>query len=367
MSLANDLPTDQQQRYARHLILPQVGVSGQKKLQKARVLVIGAGGLGSPIALYLAAAGVGCIGLMDDDQVSLANLQRQILYTTEDVSKNKVATAQKRLFELNPTIEIKAIHERLTKENAAECVSAYDIIVDGSDNFSTRYIANEACIVAKKPLVFGAIYRFDGQISVFGINDGPCYRCVYPEAPAAEAVPGCSEAGVLGVLPGVIGTLMATEVLKIILSIGDVLSGKMVIYDALSAHFQKVEIKRRADCKTCGDHPVQYNLISETKEISTPGLQPKELLALLDQAYPPYLLDVRNEDEFTAFHLPRSVNIPLAQLTKSIDKLPINAPIIIVCQSGVRSARALEILNNAGVTDARHLSDGLQALKFFLS
>ncbi|MBC7466974.1 MAG: molybdopterin-synthase adenylyltransferase MoeB [Bdellovibrio sp.] len=359
--------SDQQQRYARHLILPEVGPSGQEKLQKARVLVIGAGGLGSPIALYLAAAGVGCIGLIDDDQVSLANLQRQILYTTDDVSKNKADTAQKRLFELNPTIEIKAIHARFTKENAAECVAGYDIVVDGSDNFSTRYIVNEACIVAKKPLVFGAIYRFDGQISVFGLNNGPCYRCLYPEAPAAEAAPGCSESGVLGVLPGVIGTLMATEVLKIILNIGIIMSGKIMIYDALSAHFQTLGIKRRADCKTCGENSVQYNLISETKESIKEGLQPKELLALLDQAYPPYVLDVRNEEEFVAFNLPRSTNIPLAQLSKKLSEIPRNAPVIVVCQSGVRSARALEILTAAGIIDVRHLSDGLQALKFFLS
>jgi sulfur-carrier protein adenylyltransferase/sulfurtransferase len=351
---------DYDARYARHFSLPGIGRDGQQKLQSARVLIVGVGGLGSPIALYLAAAGVGHIALIDDDKISLANLQRQILYSTSQVSQSKVDVAQKRLLELNPELQIEAIHDRITAKNAEQLVGRYDLIVDGSDNFSSRYVVNEACVRAKKPLVFGAIYRFDGQVSVFGLANSPCYRCLYPEAPQAEAVPGCSEAGVLGVLPGVVGTLMATEVLKIILGIGKSLSGQVLIYDALGADFRRMKISRRQDCQTCGDHAYAKLSVEITDSTPATTIGAEELKNLLMGTKPPILIDVRSEDEFLSRHLPGSLNIPLAQLSKNLDRIPQGSQVIVVCQSGKRSARAVEILRASDRQDIHHLDGGLE-------
>lgn len=361
---------EENQRYARHFNLPEVGRNGQLQLKRAKVLIVGAGGLGCPIALYLASSGVGKIGIIDDDTICLSNLQRQILFTTREVSKSKVLQAKTHLEALNPEIQIDAIQLRLTTKNAREIVRQFDLILDGSDNFSTRYLVNDACVLEKKPLIFGAVFRFDAQMSVFGYKDGPCYRCLFPTPPSQGEVPNCSEAGVLGVLPGTIGTLMATEALKIILGIGDILSGELLTYDALRSQFQRIKIFRRQNCLACSElnglreiasieePPINCQAHSVGTDISTEELQ----ALLVERNISFYLLDVRSTNEYQQGHLPRSVNIPLPLLFEQLNQVPTHLPIIIYCQSGQRSARALEVLLSLGYSDVRQLAGGLQRI-----
>jgi len=352
---------DKQKRYARHFALSQVGEAGQQKLKNSRVLIIGAGGLGNPVALYLTAAGIGQIAIVDHDDVSLENLQRQILYKTADISKNKAFASEANLHAVNPNVKILALSEYFDSKNAAALLNDYDIVVDASDNFETRYFVNRACVLAKKTLVYGAIFRFDGQVGVFNHKGSSCYACLYPNPPAVEAVPNCSESGVLGVLPGVVGTLMATEVLKIILEIGSPLSDRIVAYDALATHFQTLKVTKNLSCKVCSGQSLKDTSI----DISSPGpefeISKNTLRELLLSPSPPHLIDVRSFEEFASFHIPNSKNVPLHLLAQEIGALPKENKIVFICQSGIRSARAIEILRATGRQDLFHLTGGLNA------
>ncbi len=327
----------EKQQYSRHLILDEIGEAGQLKLKQAKVLVIGAGGLGCPILQYLTAAGVGTIGIVDNDVVDASNLQRQVLYTHEDVGTPKVLAAKTRLSALNPNIRINTYHTFLTRDNAVELFEQYDIIVDGSDNFPTRYLTNDASILAKKPLVFGSIFKFDGQVAVFNFNDGPSYRCLYPTPPKPNSIPNCSDIGVLGVLPGIIGTLQANETLKIILGLGDVLSGKLLQFDAL--HLRQFILKfKKTEASTIEKLEDNYEFfcgISEYNEITL-----EELEASKDQYN---LLDVRTEAEHEDENI-GGINIPIGELLFSLEDVPTDKPLVVYCQEGIRSKGAIDLL-----------------------
>ncbi len=345
---------EENERYQRHFSLPQVGREGQAKLKRAKLLIVGAGGLGCPAALYLAAAGVGEISLVDFDQVKLSNLQRQILFSTDRLGSLKVDVAKSSLEQLNPSIKINAIPLKLTKSNAAELIEAHDFIIDGTDNFEARYLINDFCVANKKPLVFGAIYRFDGQVSVFNFEGGPCYRCLYPKAPLLEAVSNCSEAGVLGILPGIIGSLMANEALKLILGIGQIASGRVLLFDSLRSEFSKREFKSKIDCSGCGKAP---HLIQEDK----PPI--KELFIDKMSALSEYfVLDVRGPGEYKAKHLSGAFNISLAQLRSQLTQVPNEQNILVVCKSGKRSRRAAEILLDSGFQNVYQFAGGLDRI-----
>lgn len=349
---------DQLERYSRHLLLPHVGRQGQERLLRGRVLLVGVGGLGSPAALYLAAAGVGTLGLVDADRVDLSNLQRQVLHETSSVGMSKLESARTRLHALNPDLNIELHEGRLTSANALDILGGYDVVVDGSDNFPTRYLTNDACVFLGKPNVYGALQHFDGQASVFWpAGGGACYRCLFPEPPPPGAVPTCAEAGVLGVLPGVIGTLQATEAVKLLLEIGEPLVGRLLLYDALAMEFRTVRLRRNPECPVCGDNPTVRDLVDyehfcggggkglEVAEVSAREL--REQLAG-DPALP--LLDVRNPDEFEAGHLPGAKLIPLGELQKRLGELEQlrGGRIVVYCKGGGRSARACELLREAG-------------------
>ena len=348
-------PTEKE-RYARHLAIPEVGESGQLNLKRARILLVGAGGLGAPIALYLAASGVGHLTIVDHDQVSLSNLQRQVLFTTSDVGQSKARLTKSRLNALNPEVEVQAVSEKLTTQNARELIKQHDLIIDGTDNFATRYLINDACLLEKKSFVFGAIFRFDAQVSLFGTPNGPCYRCLYPEAPGAEASPNCAEAGVLGVLPGTAGLLMATEATKYILKIGEPLAGKILQYDALSTTFYRIAVAKRDDCQSCGPKSLLKDLSRHESRASEASIS---AIDFRNRAAEAWILDVRNEDEFASGHWRHSHLIPLAQLATRIGEIPSDRDLIVVCQSGKRSARAVEILHAHGYTRASTVDGGL--------
>jgi adenylyltransferase/sulfurtransferase len=353
------------QRYSRHLLLPEVGIEGQERLKKARILVIGAGGLGSPTILYLAAAGVGTIGIVDFDQVDLSNLQRQIIYTNDDVSSSKVERAAARATSLNPEIQLQRHDVRLSSENALEIFSGYDIIVDGTDNFSTRYLVNDACVFSKKPNVYGAIYRFEGQASVFAHKDGPCYRCLFPDPPPPDAVPNCAEGGVLGVMAGIIGCIQATEALKIILGIGNSLSGKLLIYDSLAMNFDSVAIPKNPNCPICGTNPSIQKLedITVTCESqqapTTVSISATELERELKSGHKLLLLDVRTPQEVAISRIADSTHIELAELPNRLSELNSDADIVAYCKSGVRSNKAVQLLLEHGFKKARNLEGGI--------
>jgi len=371
------LSKDEVQRYSRHLIMPEVGVEGQQKLKAARVLCVGAGGLGSPSALYLAAAGVGTIGLVDFDVVDLSNLQRQVLYTTADVGRPKLRAASERLRALNPDLNVITHETMLNSSNALEIFRAYDIIVDGADNFPTRYLVNDACVLTGRPNVYGSIFRFDGQVSIFGAKNGPCYRCLYPEPPPPGLVPSCAEGGVLGVLPGTIGTLQATEAIKLIIGAGEPLIGRLLLYDALQMKVRTLKLKRDPECPVCGDHPTVTKLIDYEQfcgltpqvKAQASGTLPKELeetplelKAQIDAKANIWILDVREPNEFNICRIPDSTLIPLGELQKRLGEIPqgANGPEIIVhCRSGVRSAKAVNILREHGITNAKNLKGGI--------
>jgi adenylyltransferase/sulfurtransferase len=373
------LSHDEVKRYSRHLIMPEVGVEGQQRLKAARVLCIGAGGLGSPASLYLAAAGVGTLGLVDFDTVDFSNLQRQILYSSADVGRRKLAAAAERLTSLNPGVRVVEHEARLSSANALEILSQYDVVVDGADNFPTRYLVNDACVLLGKPNAYGSIFRFDGQASVFATKGGPCYRCLYPEPPPPGLVPSCAEGGVLGVLPGIVGTIQATEAIKIITGAGQTLAGRLLLLDALSMEFRTVRLRRDPACPICGDHPTITALIDyeqfcgvapAAQAARAPGLPAEfettveDLKARLDRGEPTWILDVREPREFDICRIPGSTLIPLGELPKRLAELPAgpDAPEIVVhCKMGGRSAKAVALLREHGYTRVRNLTGGILA------
>ncbi|OAN48240.1 molybdenum cofactor biosynthesis protein MoeB [Chloroflexus islandicus] len=357
-------------RYSRHLIMPEVGMAGQRRLKQGSVLLIGTGGLGSPLALYLAAAGVGHIGLVDFDVVDASNLQRQIVHGTSTVGVAKTESAKRRLQDLNPYIEITTYETQITSQNALELMQPYDVIVDGTDNFPTRYLTNDACVLLGKPNVYGSIFRFEGQATVFSARDGgPCYRCLYPEPPPPGLVPSCAEGGVLGVLPGVIGTIQATEVIKLLTGIGEPLIGRLLLYDALAMRFRELKLRRNPSCPVCGDHPtitelIDYEqfcgLVEEPTLSNQFEITPRELAEWLERPDRPFLLDVRNPYEVAIASIPGTDKlIPIDQLPERINELDSAREMVVYCRSGARSGRAVELLKSVGFRKVKNLVGGI--------
>jgi adenylyltransferase/sulfurtransferase len=374
---AATLSADEIRRYSRHLVLPEVGLEGQRAIKAARVLCIGAGGLGSPVSMYLAAAGVGTLGIVDYDVVEFSNLQRQILHMTRDVGRPKIESARERLAGINPEIRVETHAFALSSANALDLVSRYDIVVDGSDNFPTRYLVNDACVLTHRPYVYGSIFRFEGQVSVFAAEGGPCYRCLYPEPPPPGLVPSCAEGGVLGVVPGMIGTIQANEALKLILKAGETLVGRILILDALGMTFREIRLKRDPECPVCGDHPTIRELqdyeqfcgmtipgqATETAGAADPpdfDLSPEDLHRDLEQGRPLLLLDVREPMEFQLTRLPDAFLIPLGDLAERLGDLDSTRDIVVYCHYGIRSVHATHLLRAAGFR-ARNLKGGIAA------
>jgi molybdopterin/thiamine biosynthesis adenylyltransferase/rhodanese-related sulfurtransferase len=369
----DSLSNDEVARYSRHLIMPEVGMAGQLKLRSARVLCIGAGGLGSPVALYLAAAGVGTLGLVDFDEVDYSNLQRQIIHGTPDVGRPKLASAMDRLQALNPEVDVVPHEVALSSENALGLFADYDMVVDGTDNFPTRYLVNDACVLSGKPNVYGSISRFEGQASVFAAPDGPCYRCMFPEPPPPGLVPSCAEGGVLGILPGVVGTLQATEAIKLILGIGEPLVGRFLLFDALKLRFRELKVRKDPDCPVCGESPTVRELIDYEQfcgVVPAAASEPApasdevtvtELKVRVDRGDDFLLLDVREQREFEICRIPGSVLIPLGELPTRFSELGTSADLVVHCKSGVRSGKAVAMLREAGFTRARNLRGGILA------
>jgi adenylyltransferase/sulfurtransferase len=365
------LSPDEIKRYSRHLILPEVGMDGQRALKAAKVLCIGAGGLGSPAAMYLAAAGVGTLGIVDFDVVDMSNLQRQLLHTTNDVGRPKLDSARDHLHALNPNVHIETYETALSSENALRLFEPYDVILDGTDNFPTRYLVNDACVLLGKPNAYGSIFRFEGQASVFGAKDGPCYRCLYPEPPPPGLVPSCAEGGVLGVLPGIIGTIQATETIKLILGKGDPLIGRFLIFDALRMKFRELKLRKDEDCPVCGTHPTVTALIDYEQfcgvaphqqvenDIVTDEMTSRELKERLDRGEPIVIVDVREPQEYQINRIPASKLIPLGELPQRYDELDHDAAIVCQCKSGARSAKATAFLRGIGFKNVRNLAGGI--------
>ena len=359
-------------RYSRHLIMPEVGMEGQLKIKQAKVLCIGTGGLGAPLGLYLAAAGVGRIGLVDFDVVDTTNLQRQVLFGTSDVGRPKTEAAAERLRNLNPEIRIDTFETHLTSENALELFKDYDIIVDGTDNFPTRYLVNDACVITGKPNVYGSIFRFEGQITVFAYPGGPCYRCLYPEPPPPGLVPSCAEGGVLGVLPGIVGTIQAAETLKLIIGKGEPLVGRLLLFDALAMKFRELKLRKNPECPVCGEHPTVTKLIDyaefcgvrgeegPTTVTNVPEITPKELKTRLDRGDDIYILDVREPNEYQICNINGHL-IPLGELSRRVHELDSSREIVAHCKSGKRSAEAVEFLRGAGFRKISSLKGGILA------
>lgn len=360
-------------RYSRHLLLPEVGLAGQKRLKAASVLLIGTGGLGSPLALYLAAAGVGRIGLVDYDVVDHTNLHRQVIHGTANVGRLKVESARARMLDINPDIEVVAYNEPFTAANALRLAQGYDVLVDGTDNFPTRYLSNDVAVLLGKPNVYGSIYRFEGQVSVFYAQAGPCYRCLFPTPPPPGLVPTCAEGGVLGVLPGTIGTLQATETLKLLLGIGEPLIGRLLLYDALSMTFDEVKLRKNPQCAICGPNPTARELIDYEAFCGVPGhdhetaarsdwdITASDLAARLRAGHPIRLIDVREPHEWDISHIPGAERIPLGDLPAHMHKLDSAQEIVLYCKTGARSLRALELLRSAGFRRLWNLRGGVNA------
>jgi sulfur-carrier protein adenylyltransferase/sulfurtransferase len=364
-----DLTRDELRRYSRHVILPQVGVDGQRRIKSARVVLVGAGGLGSPAALYLAAAGVGTIGLVDFDVVDVSNLQRQVLHGTSSIGRPKLESARARIADLNPNVHVATHETRLTSENALEIIRDYDLVVDGTDNFATRYLVNDACVLLGKPNVYGSIFRFDGQASVFCTTDGPCYRCLFPTPPAPGSVPSCAEGGVLGVLPGLVGTIQATEALKLILGAGDALIGRLLLVDALGMNFRTVRVPKDPECPACGTREItrliDYDEFCGSASTTTatnvsriPELTPRELADAIARGEDLQLLDVREPYEWQLGVLPNATLVPLGALAGAMPTLDVNKHVVVYCRSGVRSADAVRRLAAAGFR-ATNLAGGI--------
>ncbi len=375
------LSGDEIKRYSRHLIMPEVGMDGQRKLKAGKVLCIGAGGLGSPAAMYLAAAGVGTIGIVDFDVVDFSNLQRQLLHGTPDVGRSKLASAKERLNALNPNVHIETYETALTSANALKLFEPYDVILDGTDNFPTRYLVNDACVLTGKPNAYGSIFRFEGQASVFAAKEGPCYRCLYPEPPPPGLVPSCAEGGVLGVLPGIIGVIQATETIKLLLGTGEPLIGRFLIYDALRMRFRELKLRKDPDCPVCGTHPTVHQLIDydqfcgitpHAAEAPAPVVgvsgdrnpdvvTPRELKAELDRGERVVIVDVREPQEYQINRIEGSLLIPLGELPRRFNELDPDATIVAQCKSGMRSAKAQAFLRSQGFGDVRNLTGGILA------
>jgi molybdopterin/thiamine biosynthesis adenylyltransferase/rhodanese-related sulfurtransferase len=362
------LSTEELQRYSRHLIMPEVTAEGQRRLKAARVLCVGAGGLGSPAALYLAAAGVGTIGIVDFDEVDLSNLQRQILHGTKDIGRGKLESARDRLRDINPEIEIELHRCRFSSENAPEIVSKYDIVVDGSDNFATRYLSNDVCVFAHKPNVYGSVFRFEGQTTVFAPHlGGPCYRCLFPEPPPPESVPNCAQAGVLGVLPGIIGLLQAIETIKLIVGIGEPLIGRLLHFDALKVKFRELNLRRDAHCPVCGENPTIFSPIDYEqfcgvqRDETIPVISARELKRKMDAREAFELIDVREPFEFEIARIDGSKLVPLGEIAERTDELQREQTIVVHCHSGGRSAEAVRLLKQRGFTNVYNLEGGIDA------
>jgi molybdopterin/thiamine biosynthesis adenylyltransferase/rhodanese-related sulfurtransferase len=365
------LTNDETLRYSRHLILPEVGVEGQLKLKHARVLCIGAGGLGSPVALYLAAAGVGTLGIVDFDVVDFTNLQRQVLHGTADVGRKKLDSAAERIAAINPNVGIRKFETRLTSANAMEVLRDFEIVVDGTDNFATRYLVNDACVLTGKTNVYGSIFRFEGQASVFATKAGPCYRCLYPEPPPPGMVPSCAEGGVLGVLPGLVGMIQATEAIKLILGVGEPLIGRLLLVDALAMRFRELKLRKNPDCPVCGEHPTITKLIDydqfcgigrEEKATTAimPEMTPEELKRRLDAGDDLFVLDVREPHEYRICNLGGHL-VPLNDLPKRVSEIDPNREIVVHCKLGGRSAKAVDFLRQSGFSKVHNLAGGINA------
>jgi adenylyltransferase/sulfurtransferase len=368
------LTNEEIQRYSRHLILPEVGMDGQLKLKQAKVLLVGTGGLGSPMALYLAAAGVGTLGLVDFDVVDVTNLQRQVIHGTGDVGRKKIDSAEDTLRDINPNVNIVRHEVALTSDNALEIIREYDIVADGTDNFPTRYLVNDACVLLRKPNAYGSIFRFEGQASVFAMEDGPCYRCLYPEPPPPGLVPSCAEGGVLGILPGVVGLIQATEVVKLILGKGETLKGRLVLYDALNMKFRELKLRRNPECPVCGDRPTVTKLIDYQEFCGIPQqaeapkqeaklleIEVTELKQKIDRGDNFVLVDVREPHEWQIAKIPTAKLIPLGDVAKRMNELNPGDEIVVHCRSGVRSAKAAELLLQSGFKNVKNLKGGILA------
>ena len=360
-------------RYSRHLIMPEVGMEGQLKLKRAKVLMIGSGGLGAPLGLYLAAAGVGRLGIVDFDAVDFTNLQRQVVFGTSDVGRKKLEAARERLQNLNPEIRIDTFETKLTSDNALDILRDYDIVVDGTDNFPTRYLVNDACVLLGKPNVYGSIFRFEGQASIFGYPGGPCYRCLYPEPPPPGLVPSCAEGGVLGVLPGIVGCIQAMETLKLILGKGEPLVGRLLLFDALGLRFRELKLRKNPECPICGEHRTIHKLIDYAEfcgirgeeapaktNSAIPEITPKQLKSRLDRGDDIFILDVREPHEYQICNL-RGYLIPLGELPKRMSELDSSREIVAHCRSGKRSGEAVEFLLKSGFRKISNLKDGILA------
>jgi len=366
---APELSGAEVQRYSRHLIMPEVGMDGQRKLKAARVLCVGAGGLGSPASMYLAAAGVGTLGLVDFDVVDVSNLHRQVIYGVSDVGRRKLEAARARLTDMNPDLNVVMHETALTSKNALEIMRDYDIVVDGTDNFQTRYLVNDACVLLGKPNVYGSIFKFDGQASVFAVKGGPCYRCLFPEPPPPGLVPSCAEGGVLGVLPGIIGVIQATEAVKLILGAGESLVGRLLLYDALTMQFRQLKLRRDPECPVCGDHPTVTALIDydafcgvtppRGDMTKVPEITVEELKARLDRGEAVNILDVREPNEYQICRIEGSTLIPLGQLGSRVEELDPTQDLIVHCKMGGRSARAVALLRERGFDKAYNLAGGI--------
>lgn len=372
--MEQQLTHEQILRYSRHLLLPEVGLKGQVKLKNSSALVVGTGGLGSPVSLYLAAAGVGRLGLVDFDVVDTTNLQRQIIHGAGGVGKLKVESARARLLDLNPDIQIETYNEPYTSENAMRIAREYDVLIDCTDNFATRYLTNDVCVFLGKPNIYGSIFRFDGQVSVFSAKEGPCYRCLFPEPPPPGLVPSCADGGVLGVLPGVVGALQATEALKVLLGIGEPLIGKLLLYNALDMSFDFVTLKKNPKCRVCGPNADVKELIDYDEFCGVPGrthdesgagadwdISPLELKARMESQPGLILLDVREPHELEISALPGAVNIPLGHIAERMSELDSAKEMVVFCKRGTRSARAIEILASAGFRKMKNLKGGINA------
>jgi molybdopterin/thiamine biosynthesis adenylyltransferase/rhodanese-related sulfurtransferase/molybdopterin converting factor small subunit len=358
-----DLTTEEYARYSRHLILPEVGVDGQRRLKAAKVLIVGTGGLGAPLGLYLAAAGVGTLGLVDFDDVDASNLHRQVLFGTKDVGRPKIEAAAERLRDINPNVTIRAFETRLTSENALDIVRDFDVVVDGTDNFPTRYLVNDACVLTGKPNVYGSIFRFEGQASVFGLPDGPCYRCLYPEPPPPGLVPSCAEGGVLGVLPGIVGSIQANETIKLILGGGELLKGRLLLFDAWTMGFRELKIRRDPACPVCGPNPTVTQLIDyeafcgvgagappAAGEAGLEEITPVELKQRIDRGQDVRIIDVREPHEYAIGRIPGATLIPLGEVVRRAGELDPAREVVLHCKSGTRSKKAIAALREAGYT-----------------
>jgi sulfur-carrier protein adenylyltransferase/sulfurtransferase len=360
------LTSEELQRYARHIALPGIGEEGQRKLKRASVLIVGAGGLGSPAAMYLAAAGVGRIGLVDFDTVSASNLQRQILYGQSVIGQRKLDAAWQRLHDLNRNVRVETFNDRLSSRNALALFEPYDVVLDGTDNFPTRYLVNDACVLSGKPNVYGSVFRFDGQAAVFDARNGPCYRCLYPDPPPPHLVPSCAEGGVLGVLPGIVGTIQATEAIKLITGAGETLTGRLLLIDALSMSFRTMKLEKNPQCRICGADREIGELI-DYEEFCNPvnelNISAAELAERLAGAGDVVVVDVREPYEWAAGHLEQAKHIPLQQVPSRIEEIPRDAEIVMVCRSGGRSANAQQYLMSRGYTRVKNLVGGMMAWK----